>query len=144
MNRKSIVTDIAIILFAVLLVLGIPYIFHACGAKDDGTFMNCHIAQQVIFGLGCVIMIISFIHIGARTPKMKMGISLALIPIEIFTALIPETIIKMCMMNDMRCQAVMKPATIIICVCMLIATIADIAYQRRRKEEKTNDDKADI
>ncbi|MBR1444096.1 MAG: DUF4418 family protein [Firmicutes bacterium] len=142
MNKKISVTDIMIVLLSVILAAGIPFFFHACGAKEDGTFMNCHSAQQVIFGLACVMMIISFAHLGAGSAKMKTGISIALIPLEIYTALIPETVIKMCMMADMRCQAVMKPATIIICILMLIVTISDIVYQKKRGN--INDEKADV
>ena len=134
-NRIS-PTDIIMPLLAAVLALGTAFVFHACPAHDDGSFMSCHWAQQTVFGLGCVMLVISFTHLGANSPRMKMGISLALLPVEIFTALVPNIVIKLCMSNTMRCHSIMRPSVVVLSLLMMIVTCADIFLCRKKEDAK--------
>ena len=131
-NKKIIFTDILLIIASAVLALGAAFVFHACGPKDDGSFMSCHWAQQAVFGLGLVMMIISCMHLGAKNPRMKMGISLAIIPVAVYTALVPQFVIKLCMMSSMRCHTTMRPAAAVICVLIVVIAAVDVILQRKQ------------
>lgn len=64
---------------------------------------------------------------------MKAGLSAALISCSVFAFIVPENLISLCMMNTMRCRAIMTPAAIVCSVLVVIAAAADIVVQLRRK-----------
>ena len=135
MNKKNTGTaDVLMIILSVVLTLGVTFVFHACAVKEDGSFMSCHWAEKVVFGLGCVMTVISLEHLCAGSPKTKMGIGMALLPIEIFTAFVPGVTVKLCMMNNMRCHTAMRPAVIVICVILAIVTAVDIVIQKKKED----------
>ena len=140
MNKNNTaIADFILLALAVFIAVGTAFLFRACDAKEDGSFMSCHWAEHVVTGLGCVMTVISAAHLGAKTPRMKIGISIALLPVEIYTALVPGIIIKLCMMNTMRCHTMMRPCVTVICAIMVMVTVADIFIWN--KKEVINNDK---
>ncbi len=129
-------TDIVLPILSVLLALGAVFLFHACPAKEDGSFMSCHWAQQTVFGLGLVLIVISGLHAGAGSRRMKMGISLSMIPVEVLTMLVPGCVIKLCAMKNMRCHTTMRPAVMVISILLLIASAIDVYINRKREDDK--------
>ena len=115
MKRKTIEWIMGILLLACSLCLsvGVKLWFHACGPKEDGSFMTCHWAQQAVLVIGCAMTVISLLALILQNGGMRRGLALAAAPCGIGAALIPNTMIKLCMMTDMHCHAVMKPAVII-------------------------------
>ncbi|HCJ42381.1 DUF4418 family protein [uncultured Ruminococcus sp.] len=115
MKRKAIEWILGVLLLGCSLCLsvGVKLVFHACGPKDDGSFMTCHWAEQAVLVIGGAMTVISLLVLFVTNGGMRRGLALALAPLGIGAALIPNTMIKLCMMNDMHCHAVMKPAVII-------------------------------
>ena len=130
---KEIVMSAVPLVLSVFLTVGVKFVFHACGSKADGSFMNCHKAEQIVFITGCVLTVMSVLLLVLKNAKVRKVLAVAMIPVSIVTALIPNTIIKLCMMNDMRCHTVMKPAVIIISV--VIAAYSLIYVIVNRNEE---------
>lgn len=115
-----------IILFVLsaVLTVGVMTFISACKHKTDaGMWMACHWAQMAVFGAGCVMSVISLAIIIVKNAKIRLGLALSLIPMSVYTALIPNTLINLCMMTDMRCHSVMKPAVIVISVLIAIASL---------------------
>ncbi|MBQ8941074.1 MAG: DUF4418 family protein [Firmicutes bacterium] len=133
-------TDIILPILSALLALGAVFLFHACPAKEDGSFMSCHWAQETVFGLGCVMTVISGLHAGADSRRMKTGISLSMIPVEIYTALVPGCVVKLCAMKNMRCHTAMRPAVVIISILLLITSAVDIYIGSKREGGKNEAD----
>ncbi len=115
MKRKAIEWILGVLLLGCSLCLsvGVKLVFHACGPKDGGSFMTCHWAEQAVLVIGGAMTVISLLVLLVTNGGMRRGLALALAPLGIGAALIPNTMIKLCMMNDMHCHAVMKPAVII-------------------------------
>ena len=127
-------TDIVLLVINVLFLLGMLFWFGPCDhVKEDGSFMNCHWAGVVLAGIAAVMTVIALAHLLIPDAGMKAGLSAALVPCSVFAFIVPGNLISLCMMNTMRCRAVMTPAAIVCPVLVIIAAAADIVVQLRRK-----------
>lgn len=115
MKKKAIEWILGVLLLGCSLCLsvGVKLVFHACGPMEDGKWMTCHWAEQAVLVIGGVMTVISLLVLFVTNGGMRRGLALSLAPLGIGAALIPNTMIKLCMMSDMRCHSVMKPAVII-------------------------------
>lgn len=129
--KKPKITDILLLVGSIVLCAGIKLAFHACAPKDDGSWMACHWAEQAVFAsaIGMCITAVLRLFLGARE---RAGAALAMSVTAVMTALLPGIFIHLCMMDTMRCHAVMRPAVIILCA--LIAVIGVVDAVLRRKE----------
>ena len=128
-NKRIGASDIILVVFGAVFFIGILTFFGPCGPKDDGSWMTCHWAGQAATGLSAVLLFMSVVHIIVKNPGIKTGLSIAVIPTAILAILIPGNIISMCMMNTMRCHAVMKPGVVICSALMILAAGFDIFLQ---------------
>ena len=123
---KEIVMSAVPLILSVFLTVGVKFVFHACGPKADGSFMNCHKAEQIVFITGCVLTVMSVLLLVLKNAKIRKILAAAMIPVSIVTALIPNTIIKLCMMNDMRCHTVMRPAVMILAILIAVCSVINM------------------
>ena len=130
-SLKTLVFDIVLLLLSAGLTVGVKTVFSACEKKPDGTWMACHWAEQAVMALGCAMTVMALVNIVLNKTDLKRGIVLAMIPAALITAFVPNTLIKLCMMTDMHCHSVMKPAVIIIsaliavCGCVYVFVCRD-------------------
>ncbi|MCR5254049.1 MAG: DUF4418 family protein [Treponema sp.] len=117
--------DVAILILSVFLCLGSVFLFHACPQKPDGSWMACHHVQNVITLLGACLSFLSVLCIG--TPRLlKIILSAVIAAASIFAILIPGTLMRMCMMHEMRCWTVMKPSVTVLCILIAIFSIFNL------------------
>ncbi len=135
-NKSAFVTDILLFLASIFFSIGVKFIFHACGKKDDGTYMACHWAEQAVFAISIAIAVISVIVLVVKNRYFKAGAAAAVIPCALMAAVIPNNMINLCMMNTMRCHSTMRPFIIISAVIIIILAIADIVLNTRKKGDK--------
>lgn len=135
-NTASIVVDIVILVLSIAFCVGIKFVFHACGPKEDGSWMACHWAEQAVFAVSISIAVMALIRVIIKDRRIKIGIALSIIPASIMAAVIPGNMINLCMMKDMHCHSVMHPAVVICSVIIAIAAIAGIIADRKSMEEK--------
>lgn len=121
---KDRITGIIMILLSLLLTIGVKFIFPACAAKEDGSFMNCHWAEQAVFGAGIALCCISAVVLVTGRSRVSVGAALSAIPAAAAAALTPDILIPLCMMPTMHCHTVMRPAVMI--VSALIAVTAAV------------------
>lgn len=126
------ILGVILLLLGLALCIGVKTVFHACGQTDEGKWMACHWAEQAEMALGASIAVTALMRLIVRSGGKKQGLALALIPQGIAAALIPNTLIKLCMMENMRCHAVMKPASVVIAV--LVAVVAAVTAFMGRDE----------
>lgn len=141
MEKKStknrivdIIIEVLILLLSAALCVGVKLIFHACGQTDEGKWMACHWAEQAVAALGGSMTLTAVMLLCMRKSAVKLGLSLALIPQAAAAALIPNTLINLCMMETMRCHTTMKPAVIVISV--ITAICAGVCAARNALAEK--------
>ena len=75
---KPKLTDIVLLLLSLALCLGVKLVFHACGMKEDGSYMNCHWAEQAVFAVSAGLTITSVLRLFLDR-KAKAGAALAMI-----------------------------------------------------------------
>jgi hypothetical protein len=117
--------DIVLLVLSIVLCAGIKLIFHACAPKEDGGWMACHWAEQAIFANGVILVLSAILRLFVKS-SYKTGIAMAMTATAGITLLIPNVMIKLCMMKEMRCHSVMHPAVMVICILLVIACVADI------------------
>ena len=134
MKKNVSAINIILLVLSLILCAGTKFAFHACAAKPDGSWMLCHWAECAVFALGIALVLLSaarfFVADGIRA-----GISLSFVPLSIVTLLIPGVVVPLCMMKDMRCHTVMRPAVIVLCVLIAALSVIDfLVHQKRAKE----------
>lgn len=126
------ITDILLLAIGIVFLIGIKTFFKPCGPKDDGSWMSCHWAGNAVAAMAAVLVVIAVIHLIVADSKIKMGLACAMLPVAVVAALIPGHVIGLCMMDTMRCHAVMTPATILLAVVIAVVAVADIIIYRRK------------
>lgn len=130
-QKRLRITDILILVVSIIFLIGIKTIFKPCGPKEDGSWMSCHWAGNAVAAMAAVLVVIAVIHLIMTDAKIKMGLSCAMIPTAVVAAIIPGHMIGLCMMDTMRCHAVMTPATILLSVITIVVVVIDILLYRR-------------
>lgn len=99
---------IATLAVAVFTIVGVMTFAGPC-VHDDGSTATCAQASWGIVG-GAVFLAgaaIAQVAVEGRTARIVCAVICALLGVFIF--LVPGTILPLCMMDTMHCQAVMKP-----------------------------------
>lgn len=138
-KKKSIlpiIANTALLLLCAAFCAGIKLVFHACPKKPDGTFMSCHWAEQSVFAFSLALTAMAVLLLIVRNKKTKTGIALAMIPAAAVTALIPNVMIKLCMMENMRCHSTMRPAVIVFSVVIAAAAVFCAAVNNKNAGDK--------
>ena len=136
MKRLKIgIAEIFLLIIGLIILVGSLTFFSGCGAKDDGSFMNCHWAQVMITALGGLICAEALAAVIVSNRLFKAGLDLAAGLTSILTALVPGTIIPLCMMPDMHCRAVTQPVTLLLACAAFVAAIIGLILNLRRKEK---------
>lgn len=112
------------LIIALLSVLGSNTIFRACPPMENGMWMHCHTAQLIVTFAFLGIALVSLINVFVNNAVIGSILRIINIIIAIIALLTPGIIIKMCMMSTMRCHALLKPFTIIMCILLIISEIA--------------------
>lgn len=135
-DKKNIcVLDIILCVISVFFLVGIFTVFHPCGPKDDGTWMACHNAGNVVKIFAALLVIFSAVQVFIKNKFAKITLSGISAVIAFISALIPTCIMKLCMMKTMRCHAVMKPAVVIFSILIIILCLVDIFMQAKKSKK---------
>ena len=104
LSTVSLVTTV----LGLMLGIGVMTMFAACGPKEDGTWMHCHDVQIALAACSAVITF----ALALATFLEGRGAKIALYVVAIvgcIVAIALPSIMPMCMMDTMRCHAVMAP-----------------------------------
>lgn len=127
--------DWALLLLCALLFLGTLTVFRACGPKEDGGFMTCHWAGRAVTGASALLFCLSAARFIVKDPGARAGLSLAVLLAAVFTALLPGTLIDLCMMGGMRCRALLRPG-VITGAALIMLSAAGALWSRHRAERE--------
>lgn len=125
--------SVVLLALSIFLTLGTPFLFHACEAGADGSYMLCHWAQRAITGAAAVLALLHIFHLLAKDPKSRAAFLIAGIPVTVLAMLIPGRLVPLCMMADMRCQAIMRPAVLTIGGFILALTAVALVLNFRKE-----------
>ncbi len=133
--KKVSFIDVILFVLSAILFFGTIFVFHACPAKDDGSWMVCHWAEHGVIALSSGLFIIALARLFIADSKIKAGFSLAFVPFSVLTALVPGIFINLCRMKDMRCHAVMRPSVIVLSVLLCVLSVIDLIVRQKNKSE---------
>lgn len=100
--------DVVVAAVAILFTFGIRTFAGPC-VHDDGSASACTLAGNVLFGLGVIAIVLSVLRIQSVNYQTKRSFDLFLVIAGLVIASTPGTMLPLCMMETMRCQAVMLP-----------------------------------
>lgn len=132
---KTGIAEIFLLIFGVLILVGSLTFFSACGAKEDGSFMSCHWAQMMITAFGALISAEALAAVLIPDRMFKAGLDTAAALTSALLALVPGTLIPLCMMPDMHCRAVTQPVTLLLACLAFVAAVAGLILNLKRKEK---------
>lgn len=124
---KNSVSDILVFVLGLVIVIGSLTFFSACGPMEKNgmeMWMNCHWAQVAVTISGALISLFALVSIFLKG-KLKAVFNFLEAIGGVLVVLFPTVIIHTCMMNDMRCNSIMKPCAILFGA--LVAAIAVIS-----------------
>ena len=120
-----------------LLLIGINTFLSGCPIKEDGTWMVCHWAHRAIFGCSVILIILTLAGLIIKNPEIHIGLQAGILLVSILTVLFPGTLINTCMMAEMSCNCVMKPAvTAIGAILAVLAAINMILFTKQYHVKK--------
>ena len=141
MNKKTSkfsTIDLPALLLSAVLFVGVLTVFRACAKTDEGMWMHCHYVELAIAAIGITSCLLTFINM---TFIKKLGINTLIriitIALAIISIMLPGRIVSMCMMETMRCHAVMKPFVTIDSAILIIFSVVAIVVSFL-KERKTS------
>ncbi|WP_369283869.1 DUF4418 family protein [Oscillibacter sp. GMB15532] len=125
--------SILLLALSAFLTLGTQFVFHACDAGADGSHMVCHWAQQGTIGAAGVLVLLHIFHLLTRDARSRAAFLIAGLPVTVLAMILPGGLIPLCMMADMRCQAVMRPAVLTVGGLILVLTVIALVLNFKRE-----------
>ena len=122
-------------ILALVFLIGIRTFLAPCGPKEDGTWMHCHEAGQILTYLAAAMLVVAVLLLFLRTKTIRIVAGLLQCVLAIAALLVPGTLVSLCMMPEMRCRAVMRPWSMILAVLILIAAMGGLIASVRSKEK---------
>ena len=131
MKIKGIILSLAELIVAAVLAVGSQSFFSAC-KSEGGMHMACHWAQNAVTLLAAVIALQALIKIFIPNKDIKTGLALSVFTLAVSAILVPGTVISLCMMDTMRCHAVMTPGVTVLSILVIAAAVVDMILQRKK------------
>lgn len=132
--KKNYVKFIELVL-SLILAIGSFTVFAACPLSEEHV-MACHYAQLAVTTLGVILVVQSLAAVIISNEKVKLGITLAQIPIAVAVFLVPGTIFSLCMMSSMRCISIFQPAVRVISAIVFVVSVADVVISVIKKNKQ--------
>ena len=130
-KRRCGTTDILLVVLNLIFFVGIQTVFAPCEARPDGSWMTCHWAGQALIGIAAALLAIAVMHLVIPRTQVKIGLSLAVIPVSVLAFAVPDHLIDLCMMETMHCHTVMQPAVTALSLLNIMLVLVDIYVYRR-------------
>ena len=107
-SKKFPIASLIAAILGLVLAIGVMTAFSACGPKEDGMWMHCHDVQMAIAVCGAVITVALAVATFIKGKGARIALYVVAIVLCIVVIALPS-VMPMCMMDTMRCHAVMAP-----------------------------------
>ena len=125
MEKKFSVISLVAAVAGLVLVIGVMTVFAACGPKEDGTWMHCHDTQMAIAACGVMITVALALATFLKGKGAKIVLYVVAIVLCVVVLALPS-VMPMCMMDTMRCHAVMAPFARVVAALAGILSIVSL------------------
>lgn len=134
--KKRITVGAIFILLGLLISLGPSTIFAICGPMDDGKFMKCHWTARAELGIGLGIVLLAVLSIVFASKEVRAGLLLGIATLSSNSILIPTALIGVCGGEHMQCNALTRPALLVIGVISIVIALVQAVILLRKKESE--------
>ena len=127
---------IVLAVIEVLIAIGVKTVFAACPAMEDGSYMSCHNAENIVFALALVQALLIVGSIVIKNDKVRVVLGALFVISSAASIIIPGNVVHLCMMKSMRCHSVFRVFDISANVLGLIlfAIFTFLEVKSRKKE----------
>jgi hypothetical protein len=134
--KKRITVGTLFIILGLLISLGPSTIFAVCGPMDDGKFMKCHWTAKAELGIGLGIVLLAVLSIVFASKEVRAGLLLGIATLSSNSILIPTALIGVCGGEHMQCNALTRPALLVIGVISIVIALVQTVILLRQKESE--------
>ncbi len=134
--KKRITVGTLFIILGLLISLGPSTIFAVCGPMDDGKFMKCHWTARAELGIGLGIVLLAVLSIVFASKEVRAGLLLGIATLSLISVLIPTALIGVCGGEHMQCNALTRPALLVIGVISIVIALVQPVILLRKKESE--------
>lgn len=134
--KKRITFGTLFIILGLLISLGPSTIFAVCGPMDDGKFMKCHWTARAELGIGLGIVLLAVLSIVFASKEVRAGLLLGIATLSSNSILIPTALIGVCGGEHMQCNALTRPALLVIGVISIVIALVQAVILLRKKESE--------
>lgn len=138
-NMPLNVTGVILLILSAVLCIGSFTFLKTCEPMEDGSWMSCHWAGQAITGVSCILAVLSIANLLIKNSGIKIGLGIGMIANGIFGAAIPGTLINTCMMEDMQCNSVTKPAVRVLGIILVVIAAVNVFFAAKDLQKDTAD-----
>ena len=132
MNKHRIkAPDVVLVALELLFVLGLLTVFQPCGPREDGSWMSCHWAGRAALGVAAAMLAVTVVRLFVR-PECRTALDLALLVLCALAAMVPDRLIGLCMLRDMRCHTLTAPFVLVLAFLTALTALADLLLRRER------------
>ena len=131
--KKKEKLPLIITLCSALLLLGVATVFRACAPMEDGGWMHCHTAQTTLMILSSVMLIASLFDYLSGSKVVGIISEAIVLVLAAVSFFVPGKLVSMCMMNTMRCHAVMKPFALVMTILIAVLCLGRLIGLLRKK-----------
>jgi len=131
--KKRITVGTLFIILGLLISFGPSTIFAVCGPMDDGKFMKCHWTARAELGIGLGIVLLAVLSIVFASKEVRAGLLLGIATLSLISVLIPTALIGVCGGEHMQCNALTRPALLVIGVISIVIALVQAVILLRKK-----------
>ena len=135
MGRKNNGADWLLLAAVLFLFAGIHFWFHPCAPKEDGSYMLCHWSGHAVEACAVVLLLLSVGLLLLKKEAAKAALAAAVIPVAALAMLFPGVLIPLCLMPEMRCRSLMRPAVLVTGALILVLAAVSAVIHARRSEK---------
>lgn len=129
MKNKYVVGALLLVL-GLLIAIGPQKIFSVCEFNPEKP-MKCNWMGKAEIGVGAVIALIGVLQMVMDHAKVRMGLSMAAVPMGLLTLMLPTKLIGVCKNQHMPCVTLTRPALLILGIAvMAVAGLSAFALSK--------------
>ena len=125
--------EVAEAVVAALMALLVMTLFRACAKTEEGMYMNCHNAQMIVFCIALIITMMAVAKMVINKDAIRPAMTCISIALSLVAVITPGILVKLCMMNNMRCHMVMRPFSVVLGLISAVIAVIDFIGLRRNK-----------
>ena len=133
-SKSARILDVVLFALCAVYFVGTMTFLRPCAAHEDGSWMTCHWAGQALTGVACLMAVLSCVKLALNRAGVKLGIAVSMVPAALLAIGVPGTLIHLCVMDTMRCRAVMRPGAIVFGVLIAALSVVDALVLARAEK----------